>query len=178
MSILIDVLIVAIILINIFMYARKGLVRVAIDIAGFILSALVAWYFSPMVGGYVAGMLGKAITGEKIGLFASILSIEALSRIIAFALVFALCMIIVKLIVKLTKDIRIPIISTVDKVLGGVLGLILGLAWAQIASMVVFALGGVLINVIPGFPADALEGLTVTKWFFEVNLFKTIFAAL
>ena len=64
-----------------------------------------------------------------------------------------------------------------DRLLGGVLGLVLGLAWAQIASMLVFALLEILANNISGFPAGSFNGLVVTKWFFEFNIFKMVFAA-
>ncbi len=178
MSFLIDLIILAIIVVSVVVYTKRGLVGVIIDIAGFILASLVAWYFAPLVGGYISRFMRKIIPGEEGGLVSGLLTSDALSRVIAFGLVFIACMIAVKFIIRLTKDIKIPIISKVDKILGGVLGLLLGLAWAQIAAMIVFALLEILANLIPGFPTGAFEGLTVTKWFFEFNIFKSIFAAI
>ncbi len=175
MSIIIDFAIIAIIAVSVLLYAKRGLVGVAIDIAGFILSALVSWYFSPMVGGYISGFMNNIVSNDG-ALVSDILTSDALARIIAFTVIFLICMIVVKMIVSLAKSIKLPIISTVDKLLGAVLGLLLGVAWAQVASMAVFALLEILANSVPGFPIEAFEGLTVTRWFFEFNLFKTIFA--
>lgn len=176
MSLIIDFVIIAIIAVSVFLYAKRGLVGVAIDIAGFILSALVAWYFSPMIGGYISGFMKNIVKNGEGGIVSDILTSNALSRIIAFTAVFLICMIVVKMIVRLAKSIKLPIISTVDKLLGAVLGLLLGLAWAQVASMMVYALLEILANSVSGFPVEAFDSLTVTKWFFEFNLFKTIFA--
>ncbi len=178
MSFLIDLIIIAIIVASTVIYTKRGFTGVVIDIAGFILSSLVAWYFAPLVGSYISGVMRKIIPGEDDGMIAGFMTSDALSRIIAFGLVFLVCMIIVKFIIRLTKDIKIPIISKVDKILGGILGLLLGLAWAQIAAMIVFALLTFFANVIPGFPADTFNSLTVTKWFFDFNIFKSIFAAI
>ncbi len=176
MSFIIDFVIIAIIAVSVFVYARRGLVGVAIDIAGFILASLVAWYFSPMIGGYISGFMKNTVKNGDGGIVLDILTSDALARIIAFTAVFFICMTVVKFIVKLARSIKLPIISTADKMLGAILGLLLGIAWAQVASMVVYALIEILANSVSGFPIEAFEGLTVTRWFFEFNLFKTIFA--
>ena len=105
MSFLIDFVILAIIVLSVILYAKRGLVGVIIDTAGFILSALIAWYFSPLLGGYVSAIMEKAVP-EGDGIVAAALSSDVLSRIIAFAIVFIICIIIVRSIVKLTKNIN------------------------------------------------------------------------
>ena len=175
MSFLIDFLIVAIIVLSVILYAKRGLIGVIIDVAGFILSAIVAWYFSPMIGGYISGIINKSVP-EGAGIVAGVLTVDVLSRIIAFAIVFIICTIVVRFIVKLTKNIKIPIVSGIDKLLGGVLGLVLGLAWAQIVSILVFAVLEIFANTLPSFSEEALEGLKVTRWFFENNVFRAMFS--
>lgn len=177
MSFFIDFIIVAIIVVNIIVYAKRGLVGVVIDIAGFVFSVIVAWYFSPKVGGFILGFMRKLVPEGEGGIISEILTSTALSRIIAFVGMFIALMIVVKLIVKLAQSIKIPVLTSVDRLLGGVLGLVLGLAWAQIASMLVFALLEILANNISGFSAGSFNGLVVTKWFFEFNIFKMVFAA-
>ena len=177
MSFLIDFIIIAIIITNIIVYAKKGLVSVAIDIAGFIFSVVIAWSLSAKVGGFLLGIMKKLIPDEKGGIVSGILNSTAVARILAFALIFFVFMIVVKIIVKLAQKIRIPVLSKIDHLLGGLLGLILGLAWAQIASMVVFALLEIIANVSSSFPMEIIDGLKVTRWFFEVNIFKVVFAA-
>lgn len=174
MSFFIDFVVLAIIALSVIVYVKRGLVGVIIDIAGFILSALVAWYFSPMIGGYLSGIIRKSVPDGD-GIIEDILTSDVLARIIAFTIVFIVCMIVVKFIVKLTKNIKIPIVSGIDKLLGGVLGLILGLAWAQIASIMIFAVLKILANILPSFSEEALEGLKVTRWFFENNIFRSMF---
>ena len=175
MSFFVDFVILAIIVLSVIVYTRRGLVGVIIDIAGFILSALVAWYFSPMIGGYIVGIVRTGVP-EGDGIVAAALTSDILARIIAFAIVFAVCTIVVKFIVKLTKNIKIPIVSGIDKLLGGVLGLILGLAWAQIASILVFAILEIFANILPNFSEEAISGLKVTRWFFENNIFRSMFS--
>ena len=177
MSFFIDFIIIAIIITNIVVYAIKGLVGVAIDIAGFIFSIAVAWSLSAKVGGFFLGIMKDLIPDEKGGIVSGILNSTAVARILAFILIFVVVIVVVKLIVKLAKKIKIPLVSSVDHILGGVLGLILGLAWAQIASMAVFAFLEILANTIDSFPMGIIEGLKVTRWFFEVNIFKLVFEA-
>ena len=177
MNFFIDFIIVAIIVVNIIVYAKRGLVGVAIDIAGFVFSVIVAWYFSPKVGGFISGFMKKLVPAEEGGIISDILTSNAVARIIAFVTIFIALMIVVKIIVKLAQSIKIPVLTSVDHLLGGVLGLVLGLAWAQIASMLVFALLEILANNVSGFPAESFNGLVVTKWFFEFNIFKMVFAA-
>lgn len=174
MSFLIDFAVVAIIVLSVILYAKRGLVGVIIDIAGFILSAIVAWYFSPMIGGYLSEIIEKSVPDGE-GIVESFLTSDVLARIIGFAIVFIVCMIVVKFIIKLTKNIKIPIVSGIDKCLGAILGLILGLAWAQIASIVVFASLEIFANVLPDFSEEALESLKVTRWFFDNNIFRAMF---
>ncbi len=174
MSFLIDFVILAIIVLSVIVYAKRGLVGVIIDTAGFILSALIAWYFSPLLGGYISGIIKSGVP-EGDGIVASALNPDVLSRILAFAIVFIVCTIVVRFIVKLTKNIKIPIVSGIDKLLGGVLGLILGLAWAQIASILVFAIIEIFANIMPGFSEESLGALKVTRWFFENNIFRAMF---
>lgn len=177
MGVFIDFIIIAIILTNIIVYAMKGLVGVAIDIAGFIFSVVVAWSFSAKVGGFLLGIMKNLIPDGKGGIVSDILSSTAVARILAFVAIFFVVIIVIKLIAKLAKKIKIPVISTVDHILGGVLGLALGLAWAQIASMAVFALLEIIANTSSSFPMEIIGTLKVTRWFFEVNIFKMVFAA-
>jgi uncharacterized membrane protein required for colicin V production len=177
MSFFIDFIIIAIIITNIIVYTKKGLVSVAIDIAGFIFSVVIAWSFSAKVGGFLLGIMKKLIPDENGGIVSDILSSTAVSRILAFIAIFFVLIIVVKIIVKLAQKIRIPVLSSIDRLLGGLLGLVLGLAWAQIASMVVFALLEILANTSSSFPVEAFSSLKVTRWFFEFNIFKMVFAA-
>ena len=178
MSFFIDFIIIAIIIANIIIYAKKGLVSVAIDIAGFIFSVAVAWSFSATVGNFLNGIMKKLIPDDKGGIVSDLLNSTSVARIIAFVLLFFALIIVVKIIVKLAQKIKIPVISSIDHLLGGLLGLLLGLAWAQIASMLVFAVLEILANISSSFPIEAFDGLAVTRWFFEVNIFKMVFAAI
>ena len=68
-------------------------------------------------------------------------------------------------------------ITGIGRILGGILGLILGLAWAEIAAIVIFAVLEIFANILPSFPEEAFAGLKVTRWFFEHNIFRAIFAS-
>mgnify|MGYP002519598828 CR=1 FL=1 len=177
MSFFIDFIIIAIIITNIIVYTKKGLVSVAIDIAGFIFSVVVAWCFSARLGGFLLGIMKKLIPDGKGGIVSDILNSSTVSRILAFIAIFFALMIVVKIIVKLAQKIRIPVFSSIDHLLGGFLGLVLGLAWAHIAAMIVFALLEILANTVSSFPIEAFSSLKVTRWFFEFNIFKMVFAA-
>ena len=177
MSFFIDFLIIAIIVVNIVVYAKRGLVGVAIDLAGFVFAVIVAWCFSSAVGRLVLGFMKKLIPDEKGGIVSGILTSRSVARILAFILIFCVVIIVVKIIVKLAQKIKLPVISGVDHLFGGVRGLVLGIAWAQIAALFVFAILEILANTMGSLPSDAFDGLVVTRWFFEFNIFKLIFAA-
>ncbi len=178
MSFFIDLVVIGIIIANVVIYAKRGLVGTTIDIAGFVFSVIVAWSFAPEIGSYILGFMKKLVPENKGGIIVEILTSAALSRIVAFVGVFLALMLVVKAIVKLAQSIKIPIISTFDKLLGGALGLVLGLAWAQIASMMIFALLEILANNVNSFPVESFSGMVVTKWFFDFNVFKTVFSVI
>lgn len=171
MGLILDIIILAIIVINVFVYIKRGLTGVVIDIAGFVFSALVSWYLSPYLGKWISLLIKKIVPDDRDGFLYGALTSGAVSRIIAFIALFFIMMSVVSLIVKLTKNIKIPIISSADRLLGGILGLLLGFAWAYVASVLICVLLAIISSLIPSFPTSAFDSMRITRWFFELKLF-------
>lgn len=176
LGLLSDLLIVIIIVGSVLLYAKRGIIGVSIDIAGFIFSALVSWYCAPSVGKHISGLIKKLIDTDGEDLASGVLSSGVVSRILGFLAVFITVTVIVKLIARLTRDIKLPIISRVDKLLGAILGLVLGLAWAYIISMSVVSVISLFALIIPNFPTEMFDTMIITDWFYRFNIFKMIFA--
>ena len=157
MGFIFDIIVLLIIVLNVLKYAKRGLMSVVLDIAGFLLSVIAAWVFSP----YLGKLIGKILRSD---------GSDDILRIIAFIIIFVAMTFVVSGIKRLAKNIKLPIISRVDKILGGAFGLLLGLAWAYVLSVVICLILTVLSAIAPQIGSIA-ESMTVTRWFYGLGIF-------
>lgn len=182
MSMIIDVAVIAIILVLTIIYAKKGIVKVLVGIAGFVISLILASTLCHSVGGLIEPLIADAIDGIHIDnslvnkLASKVLDSSAIATAIAFGLVFLVASLVCKLLGNLANGLgNIPIIGSVNHLVGAILGLILGLGYAQILSIVLFCFSEFLIGRVDWLTAEAFESSIVAKWLFEHNLFTYIF---
>ncbi len=157
MGFIFDIIVLLIIVLNVLKYAKRGLMSVVLDIAGFLLSVIAAWVFSP----YLGKLIGKILRSD---------GSDDIMRIIAFIIIFVAMTFVVSGIKRLAKNIKLPIISRVDKILGGAFGLLLGFAWAYVASVLICVLLTVISAVVPQL-RSLTDSMTVTRWFYGLGIF-------
>lgn len=182
MSMIIDVAVIAVILLLTVIYAKKGIIKVLVGIAGFVISLILASTLCHSVGVLIEPLIADAVDGIHIDnslinkLADKVLDSGAIATAIAFGIVFLVASLVCKLLAKFADGLgKLPIIGSVNHLGGAMLGLVLGLGYAQILSIVLFCFSEFLIGRIDWLTAEAFESSIVAKWFFEHNLFTYIF---
>lgn len=182
MSMIIDVIVIALIVILTLIYAKKGLFKVLIGIAGFIISIVLASALCRPIATLIKPLIADAVDGihidnSLINKFTdTLVRSQAVATVLAFGIVFLIATLLCKLIGLLAGGIgKLPLIGKIDHLLGGILGFLLGLCYAQVLAMVLFCFSEYLIGTFGWLDAEAFDGSIVAKWLFEHNLFTYIF---
>ena len=113
MSVIIDIILVAILALQIFFGWRRGLTGVVLGFARIILSFVLALILGD--GGF-------------------------LSRVLAYICVFILTFVCATIVMYLLKSIKIPVISTLDKLLGILIGFALGMITVSMIAVMLNSL--------------------------------------
>ena len=120
MSVLIDVIIIAVFLFPVFKYWHKGLMQAILG-----------------VGKFFAAIIAAVILGRPIALLVNnIFSLEWMSAILAYIAVFLIALLVFSILCHSLKSIKIPILSTLDKILGLCLGIVIGVLSAATVATV------------------------------------------
>lgn len=121
MSVIIDIILVAILALQIFFGWRRGLTGVVLGFARIILSFVLALILGPVMGDLIGD-----------GGF--------LSRVLAYICVFILTFVCATIVMYLLKSIKIPVISTLDKLLGILIGFALGMITVSMIAVMLNSL--------------------------------------
>ncbi len=157
MSVIFDVILLAILVLTVIRHTRLGLACSVLSAGKFIFSMIVALLLSYPVAALVLSF------GVP----------EALSGIVAFVIVFALTFILSGFLIRLLSKIKIPIITKVDKILGFLLGLILGAVIVSIASTAIYTVIELISLVNANSDVMSIyENSYVFKFIYELNLFE------
>lgn len=147
MSLAIDIILVAIVAINVISGWRKGFAVTLLKSFSFVAAAVISYF--------ICGLIGDTMI-EKVIVF-----------VIALLAVVFIIQIITPVINKIFK---LPVLHFTNKVLGIVLGLVIGLAlvwmWACILGVVIPMLSGLFPEV---FPANTIENTVILSKLTQYN---------
>ena len=179
MSMILDIIVIAVVILVTIIYWKRGFVKSVIGIAGFFLSLWIAYLLFEKLGTVIEPLISDKIekveTSESIlgRITGNLLSSRSIANAIAFGLIFILGLLVFRLIALIiTAIFELPVLKQVNHITGALLGICLGLLYAQLLSIILFCLSEVLIGSISWLTADAYDKSIVAKWLFQHNLFN------
>lgn len=176
MSMILDVLIIATLLICAILYTKRGFIKGILGLCGCLVALIAAAITRPLLQPILMEPLHKLFTGSHgtlSNVLETVLSVETIASMIAFTLLFILFMIVVKLVTfLLDRFCRLPVLKQANRVLGLLLGLVIGLIYAQILSIILFTFAELLVSSQSWITAEAFEGSVVARWMFDHNIFR------
>ncbi len=167
MSIVIDLIILAILALCVLRHYKLGLVCSLLTFGKFILALILASALRAPLGSLgLAIFAGDGQPDESKTAFASM---------IAYVVVFAAVVAISSFIIDKLKNIKIPIITKFDKLLGMVLGLVIGLFLASLLSTAVYTVME-FVSALTQDEAimDVYNNSYIFKFIKDISLFEYI----
>ena len=180
MSMLLDLIIIAVIVISAVVGMYRGIFRTVIGFAGFCIAVLagavaavpLSRYIQPSVEPYFESDPVRSISAFLAGFNVTARSV---STVLAFSLVFLLVILLTALLIIFSKYfLNLPVIKQVDRWLGFALGAVTGILGAWVLSIILFNCSELLVRAFDSFDASMFGGSVVAKWFYEHNLFGFI----
>ena len=183
MSMILDVLVIATLLICVFLYTKRGFVKGVIGLCGCFIALIAASLTRPYLQPAIEERLSKFLGGNQGGTLSEVLEtvlpIGLIASMLTFCLLFILFIIVVKIIAfLLDKFCRLPVLKQANRLMGLVLGLIVGLIYAQLLSIFLFTFAELLVASQVWISAEAFEGSVVARWMFDHNIFRFFLKAL
>lgn len=170
---ILDILIIAIMVLTVISYAKKGLVLVLLSFVSYIASTILAWMFGSLIGDKILPTVESAI--GKVEHIGKLLPAETIADGLGFIIVFVVAMIVCGFVAKLfSKKIDIPVVAQINHLLGGICGLILALLFVNVLVLIIF-LPMQLIAIHSESIADLINESHIAKWFFDHNLIRALF---
>ena len=180
MSMILDVIIIATLLISVWLYTKRGFIKGILGLCGFFIAltaaALTRPFLAPMIrdvfhlDGWACGASGTLHDFLNVR-FAP----DELASVIAFFLLFVFFMLVVKLVTFLLDRLcRLPVLKQANRLLGFCLGLIIGFFYAQLLSVILFTFAELLVMSQDLITAEAFEGSVVARWMFDHNIFRVL----
>ena len=159
MSTTIDIILIAVLAIQVIIGAVKGLSGIVLDFVRMILSFLFAIMFGKAIAGLFAGVTESAFLQNVLGYIST------------FVVTFLVCTIIIMLI----KKIDIPVVNVVDKILGIGIGTVLGILIVSLITVMTSS----LLEALTAFTQDTkyidiYNNSHVLKFIDQVNVFGFI----
>ena len=159
MSVLIDVIIIAVFLFPVFKYWHKGLMQAILG-----------------VGKFIAAVIAAVILGRPIALLVNnVFSLGWMSAVLTYIAVFLIALLVFSILCLSLKSIKIPIISTLDKILGLCLGILIGVLSAATVATVAHSFFE-FISTVSGNQdvMNCYYGSRVFKFVNEIGIFGFI----
>ncbi len=128
MSLAIDIILVAVFVLQVIFGWKRGLTGVVLGIARIAISLILALLLGPTIGKSVGD--GGALSG-----------------ILGYIAVFVVTYVVATIIMAIVKKIKIPIISTLDKLFGILIGVVLGIITISLISVPLHSLLSTLSEV-------------------------------
>lgn len=183
MSMLLDIIVLAVLAFCIFFYAKKGFVKSLLNFIGFFVSLICALVAQPILVPTLEAPIHKALSGYdgSDGTMSEMLNLDITSGVIAGILSFAILFVLFTIAMKLAtwlidRFFRLPVFKKANKLLGLALGLLIGFFYAQLLSIFFFTFSEFLIASFDWITPEAFEGSVVARWMFDHNLFKLLFS--
>ncbi len=158
MSIVLDLVIVAILIVCAVRHYKLGLICSVFNAGKFILATILASVLTRPVGAIIKPTLGFEASDAVLGM---------LSSIISFIVIFIAVIIASSVAIFFISKIKIPIITKFDKLLGLLLGLCIGIFSISLLSTVSYS----VIEFISNVRQDA----DVMNIYHDSNVFKTVY---
>ena len=179
MSMILDVIVIATIILSTVVYTKRGFIKGIFGLLGFLIAMVAASvtkpFLIPVFSTPIKNVLDGAVGGLLSHIFNTESTAESIAGVIAFAVLFVLYLIAVRLLtVLLDRVCKLPILKKANRLLGFVLGLVIGLLYAQIISLVLFTFSELFLAVQEVITAEAFEGSVIAKWMFEFNIFRLL----
>lgn len=166
-----DIIVIVILLSVAVRYTLKGVTGVVLDIASYIVSAIVAWAIGSTVGSWLFGSAIAKVVPEG----EHFLSANSIAGVLGFIVIFVISIVVCKFLSKkINKGFNIPLVGQVNHILGALLGLLLGYLLVQVLVLIVF----VPLQLFSHFKESASEIMAsshVARWFYEHNLIRALF---
>lgn len=183
MSMLLDVIVLAVLALCLFINTKRGFVKSLLDFIGCFVALICAYlaipFLKPMLEPPIHNLLERydGSDGSLSELLETDITAEIIAEVTAFAILFVLLTVIVRLATLLIDRIfRLPILKQANKTLGFLLGLAIGVFYAQLLSIFFFTFSEILIASQDWITREAFEGSVVARWMFDHNLFKMLFS--
>ena len=182
MSMILDVLVIATLLICVIVYTKRGFIKGILGLCGCFVALIAASMTRPYLQPILLTPIEKALDGSD-GALSDLLQVamtaDLIASTIAFAILFVLFIVAVRLVTLLLDRIcRLPVLKQANRLLGFVLGLFIGLIYAQLLSIFLFTFSELLVSSQSWITAEAFEGSVVASWMFDHNLFRLLIKAL
>lgn len=184
MSLLIDLILVAVMVFCTVYYGKKGFAASLVGFARFWIALGLALLFSGSLAEKLQPFVNEKLgTGEGDSFLSSIvekmLSSGYVARILAFAILFAAGFLAVKLLeLFLRMVVKLPVIHTLNNALGTVLGVLVGFFWISLLSLILMTLAEVLAGSVSWLSPKDFENTVLAKFLYENNFFRLIFEKL
>ncbi len=183
MSMLLDIIVLAVLAICIVIYTKRGFMKSLLNFIGFFVALVCAYLAQPVLAPALEGPIGRTLAGydgsdgtlsEMLG---SDITASIIASVVAFAILFILFSVAVKLVAWFVDRVfRLPVLKQANKLLGLILGLLIGLFYAQLLAIFFFTFSELLIASFDWITGEAFEGSVVARWMFDHNLFKMLFS--
>lgn len=180
MSMILDVLVIAVFAVCVFLYTKRGFIKGVLGLCGFFVALIAAALLRPLVAPIIVDVFNlHGFACGASGTLHDLLNVsfapDALASVIAFFLLFVLFMVAVKLVTFLLDRLcRLPVLKQANRLLGCALGVVIGLLYAQLLSVLLFTFAELLVMSQDFITAEAFEGSVVARWMFDHNLFRML----
>lgn len=184
MSLIIDLILVAVFAFFVIFYMKKGLVHSIVGFARFWIALGIAIAFSGLLADALQPLISEKIgngDGESFmsAIVQSVVSSGYVARVLSFALLFAVAFVAVKLLELLLRPlVKLPVIHFMNNALGAVLGVLVGFLWLQLLSIVFMAAAELLSGSISWLTPESFDSTILAKFLYEHNLFRLLFESL
>ncbi len=184
MSVIIDLILVAVFVFCAVFYYKKGLLASIIGFARFWIALGLALLFSKGLAGKIQPVMESKFGVEEGGSFVSELVGMALSsgfvaRVLAFAIIFIVSFIAVKILeLVLNIFVKLPVINFMNNILGLVVGIVAGFFWIQLLSVLFMTFAEYLASSVSWLSVEDFDNTLLARFLYENNLFRIIFESL
>lgn len=180
MSMVLDLVIIAVIVLCAVINRFQGFFRSVLSLFGFFIALIGSWLLSPFLAVYIEPRIAEYFESEASGTLSGVIAgLDFVSGTAARVLAFGVLFVVLSLVIMILKIVakvvfKLPVLKRADKLLGLILGIIIGVLMAYVISILVFTFSELLVRSVDSITPDMFENSVVAKWFFEHNLFSFI----
>ena len=179
MSMILDVLVIATVVMCTIIYTKRGFIKGILGLLGFLIAMIAASITKPFLIPVFSEPIEKVLDGAVDGLLSHIFdtqaTAESIAGVISLAVLFVVYLVAIRLFTILLDSIcHLPVLKKANRLMGFFLGLIVGLLYAQILSLVLFTFSELFLAVQDVITAEAFEGSVIAKWMFKFNIIRLL----